>query len=553
MKIQYLAVIFIIIIMPIIMVFSEFLGTQINIIKTEESYDAKLLNSTYDCIKALQLNTINSSIYTPDSRVSNIEAAVNTFYNSLTTSFKYEGNYAEVMKEYIPAVVFTMYDGYYIYSPFENQLTNVKSDDVDSQYTNGRILSGLKPYVSYTGNYSKDGKNYMITYTMDNYIIVDVFDDTGNHETHEGYLINGIEKNGDGDNATYTYDGITFTKNNTEILKEFLGNDFFFYTIKDGTKYYYNGSHKNGNYDPNAEDESIFYIDEQRYAHVQYKNQGIRKKEFKEYYDEIFNNDYAYNYYKEAFDFTKWVNDNLSGLTIANIKKESQSYAEYKFAEVGNIFEGNIQDSDSNFNAHRADLIRAIISTNLPPAISGFGKFSKATNTEFLMPKISETDWELLENNICVATFLQGMKVGDKTYNNYAVVPNNFNKEYVDENDIYILKKDNTYTKPNDSALDTDSIQNKGSLGFEPGVLKINFERRQNINDEYFNPVSVNENTPYLLSYSSLAGTGDLNSLSTIDMYKYMRSLTDEKYDNLKKAYYTALGRERYGSYKVSK
>ena len=65
--------------------------------------------------------------------------------------------------------------------------------------------------------------------------------------------------------------------------------------------------------------------------------------------------------------------------------------------------------------------------------------------------------------------------------------------------------------------------------------------------------MSVNKDTPYLQSYSSLAGTGDLNSLSTIDMYKYMRSLTDEKYQNLKRAYYTALGRERYGSYKVSK
>ena len=246
MKIQYLAVIFIIIIMPIILVFSEFLSTQINIIKTEESYDAKLLNSTYDCIKALQLNTINSSIYTPDSRVSNIEAAVNIFYNSLETSFRYDGSNAEVMREYIPAVVFTMYDGYYIYSSFENQLTNVKTDDVDSQYMHGSILNGLKPYVSYTCNYSKDGKDIMITYTMDNYIIVDIFEGA-NHEKREGYLINGIEKNGTDENATYKYDGITFTKNNTEILREFLGNDFFYYTIKDGTKYYYNGSHTDGN------------------------------------------------------------------------------------------------------------------------------------------------------------------------------------------------------------------------------------------------------------------------------------------------------------------
>ena len=156
MKIQYLAVIFIIIIMPIILVFSEFLGTQINIIKIEESYDAKLFNSTYDCIKALQLNTINSSMYTPYSRVSNIEAAVNIFYNSLTTSFKYEGNNAEVMREYIPAVVFTMYDGYYIYSSFKNELTNVDPEEVDSQYTHESVINGLKPYISYTCNYSKD-------------------------------------------------------------------------------------------------------------------------------------------------------------------------------------------------------------------------------------------------------------------------------------------------------------------------------------------------------------------------------------------------------------
>ena len=553
MKIQYLAVIFIIIIMPIILVFSEFLGTQINIIKIEESYDAKLFNSTYDCIKALQLNTINSSMYTPDSRVSNIEAAVNIFYNSLTTSFKYEGNNAEVMREYIPAVVFTMYDGYYIYSSFKNELTNVDPEEVDSQYTHESVLNGLKPYVPYTCIYRKDGKDYMITYTMDNYIIVDVFDGV-NHENREGYLINGIEKNGTDDNATYTYDGITFTKDTTEVLKEYLGNDFFYYTIKDGTKYYYNGGNPKGNAEECSEEDSIFYIDEQRYAHIQYRNQGIRKKEFKEYYDEIFNNNYAYNYYKESHDFTEWIRNNLAGLTVENINKNNKSYAEYDFANVGNIFEGNFQDSDSNFNAHRADVIRAIISSNLPSAISGFGNFSKAVNTEFLMPKISETDWELLENNVCVAAFLQGMKVGDKTYNNYAVVPNNFNKEFVDENDIYILKTDNTYTKINDSSLNNETIKNRASLGFEPGVLKINFERRQNLNNEYFNPMSVDKNTPYLQSYSSLAGTDDINSLSTIDMYKYMRSLTDvENYSNLKRAYYTALGRERYGSYKVSK
>ena len=76
MKIQYLAVIFIIIVMPIIIVFSEYMNTQMSIIKTEQKYDARLFDSTHDSLNAFQINTINSMYYTPQSRVSNIEASV---------------------------------------------------------------------------------------------------------------------------------------------------------------------------------------------------------------------------------------------------------------------------------------------------------------------------------------------------------------------------------------------------------------------------------------------------------------------------------------------
>ena len=120
MKIQYLAVIFIIIIMPIIIVFSEYMNTQMSMVKTEQIYDYRLFDSTHDSLNAFQINTINSMFYTPQSRVNNIEASVNTFFNSLVTSFQYDGNLASVMKEYVPAIVYTMYDGYYIYSPFKN-------------------------------------------------------------------------------------------------------------------------------------------------------------------------------------------------------------------------------------------------------------------------------------------------------------------------------------------------------------------------------------------------------------------------------------------------
>ena len=55
MKIQYLAVIFIIIIMPIIIVFSEYMNTQMNIVKTEQIYDARLFDSTHDSLNAFQI------------------------------------------------------------------------------------------------------------------------------------------------------------------------------------------------------------------------------------------------------------------------------------------------------------------------------------------------------------------------------------------------------------------------------------------------------------------------------------------------------------------
>ena len=580
MKIQYLAVIFIIIIMPIIIVFSEYMNTQIGIIKTEQIYDARLFDTTHDAINAFKINTINSTYYTPQSRVKNIEASVNTFYNSLLTSFQQEGNIASSMKAYIPAIVFTMYDGYYIYSPFENKLTGVKDEDndgdgigdeVDDDYKDGKIINGLKPFVSYSCKYEYNDKKYIITYSMDNYIFVDIFD-SNKHQNRGGYLIDGITKNGN----NYTYNGVTFSRNDTEALKEKIigdnSKDTYFYTIIDGTKYYYFNSLKDNGEKPETPNDNdyIFYLDEQRERHKQVISKVNNEAEFMEYYNKIFNNNYAYLYYKEAYEFTKWLledgkkvdidgdgvldeGQNLQNLTKNNII-ESTNYGGYDFVDVGRIFDSSnskIQYSNSNFNRHRADVIRAIITTNLSTAITGYKKYSNTTGVEFLMPRISEKDWELLENNICIATFMQGIKVkgSDKTYNSYCVIPNNFNKEFIDENDIYILTTEGTYTRANDNIIKdgTKIIQNKNVLGFEPGLSRIDFERRQDKDGKYYNPITLNGNL-YLESYTNLAGASEINSIEKIDMYRYIESCSDI----LKKAYYTALGRERYGSFKYT-
>ena len=50
--------------------------------------NTKLTNATYDALKAFQLNTINSDTSDlANSKLRDIEASVNTFFNSISTNF----------------------------------------------------------------------------------------------------------------------------------------------------------------------------------------------------------------------------------------------------------------------------------------------------------------------------------------------------------------------------------------------------------------------------------------------------------------------------------
>ena len=556
MKLPHLIIIFVLIMMPIVIVSSEYINTQLNIMKTEELYDSRLLNSTYDATKAFQINTINTVNYFAENRAQNMENAVNTFFYSMATSFNFSGSKSDIIKEYIPAAVMTMYDGYYIYEPFTNTLTNLDAT-VEEEYKNNRTIRGLKPFVSYTCNYIDGNTKYMITYSLDNYIVIDEFKNN-EHNVDKGYLINGITKGGTSGNETYTYKGVTFTKNNTEVLSEYLGesygNKMYYYTVEDGTKYYYIGNNTNGSQTPNGDDK-IAYINDGGSFTYTISNYANNVEEFTKYYNKIFKNNSAYLYYKNAYEFYDEWGEKLQNLTIGKIDNNYPTYKDYEFIDVGNIFDDtkNIEDPDSNFNRHRADVIRAIITTNLKTAISGFSKYS-TTGEEFIMPKISESDWELLENNICMVTFFQGMRIKGKLYNNYAVVVNDLNKEFVSEKDIYILKKDKTYTNVNDSSLlNTGTIEDERNAG----VLRVNIRQRRDQEGKYFNPISyIDSNgnySPYLQSYTALAGNTYLNSLGNKTLGQYISDLSggeDTPQGILKRTYFTALAREKYCSYK---
>ena len=121
MKIQEMAIIFVIIMLPISIILSAYTQFQIQTLNNQILYDTKLTSSTFDAIKAFQLNTANSTLQDiSDSKIRDIEASVKTFKNSMVSTFRLNGYTEDDLNNYIPALVYTMYDGFYIYSPYEN-------------------------------------------------------------------------------------------------------------------------------------------------------------------------------------------------------------------------------------------------------------------------------------------------------------------------------------------------------------------------------------------------------------------------------------------------
>ena len=122
MKLQQLAIIFIIIVVPISLVVSEYTNNNIEVLQRQSEYNDILLSSTYDAIRAFQMNTLNNGYSTiNDSKIRDISAAVNSFYNSLASALGTSGYTITDLQGYIPALLFTMYDGYQY--KMENKIT----------------------------------------------------------------------------------------------------------------------------------------------------------------------------------------------------------------------------------------------------------------------------------------------------------------------------------------------------------------------------------------------------------------------------------------------
>ena len=156
------------------------------------------------------------------------------------------------------------------------------------------------------------------------------------------------------------------------------------------------------------------------------------------------------------------------------------------------------------------------------------------------MPKLNEDEWSKIINNISIISFLQGLNIGGKVYNGYSIINNTKNNEYVSEDSIYLADQadDGNYYEVTDKSLDNNKTY--------VGVLNTDFERRTytdgNGLTKYFFPKKQ------LASYTSIVNQSNVDTIDNGNIYEYIQ----KKGGNIAKAYFTALGRERYGQYRTN-
>ena len=377
MKLQYMIVIFVAVVLPICLVLSVYNQFQIKTMNTQVSYDTKLTDATHDAAVALHTNIMNNGSQATIYNVmrENVLAATNIFVNSIATSFGVGGYSEEEIMQHVPALVYTMYDGYYIYTPYK-------------QYGSDESKRTLKTYVYYTERYTDEAQqlDVVVNYTLDNYIAI--YGKIGEESIAEaGYLVNPNDISVDGK----TYKGKSIEPETEEVFQK---NSLEQTQLGDTSPY---------TYEYKILSELKYNSDESE----QYKNAAIE-------------------YYKNAKEFTKFINNSK----LASIEDD---YGKPIFVING---DNDPENEDSPFYKEKSRVIKQSIEENLKIAISNFNKTTSGSYN-YRIPVLSEEDWNVVLNNFSVISYLQGLPIGFKTYNSYSVCPLASNNLYVNKNDIY--------------------------------------------------------------------------------------------------------------------
>lgn len=595
MKLQYLAVIFVIIILPVSIVMSSYIQNQIDTITLQTLYKTKLDNSTYDALKAFQINSVNNKYSSiSNSKIRDIEASINTFYNSMKTSMV---SSKEDVQTFIPAILFTLYDGYYIYSSYDNIVQVEKAEDETIEKitteSNRNYQYGLRPYIYYSCKYNLNGKTIIVNYTLDNEITV--YGDFGNgYETKSGYLIDQSKVTEINDsNKTLKYDGILIEP---ETLTEHLitVNDDGTTTEGDYTYIVYNNKKVYKETTRNGNNDSMQYFWYDNYKKTYLAGEQANLKKYIDNNKVGFRSISAYEYYKSAKEFSEWVNDKLGNITQRDVIKIDGSGnntigndTNYLSENTGNskIFatrENSKNDpmlSDSTFNNHRIAIIRKSIETNLTTAIANYNTQS-GSNYEYVMPVINDADWYKIVNNVSIASFMQGIPIGQKYFNNYSVITNTKNEEVINSQSMYILERNDggdleyhqvgcekllekVRNAKNDGSIERGqfTMTSYTDLSFLRQTVKVSETKL-----EYFYPhgvdnsnISGSANFKYLTGcYNCIVNSNadyNIDGIIKGEIKDYLTGKTLYNKNNfeleaVRKTYLTGLARERYDLYK---
>lgn len=605
MNLQGLTVIFAIILLPIIIVVSVYLQGQIDTIALQTKYDNMLLDSTHDAVIALENNIANEDLSTvSDSLRSMIEASTNVFMNNIATNLGLSNAGESYIRPYIPALLYTLYDGFYIYSPTSVPEIYTNSDGVairvgdtgspseieDKENKYGQIVykkkNGgyttdlneaekhikyvLKSYMYYNANYvggdKSSGSNYNISvnYSLDNYISL-----SGTigkvYYSKSGYLIN-PDKVGSlvlVNNITDEgkIEGIEFNPTGSSLNNK----EEVFYKK-------YGSIIKKLKYDQDQKkDKDLLSFGDEAIIEDFCKLDGIQLKVTLNDRIEISNYNFstgptdelisqatdAICYYGKAKIFSDWVNANLNKINpskdVNNIAFEYSTtfLKEEKGIEAlkidSNIFDlkkNDPEDITSDFWEHKREVIKSSIQYNLNLAISNYSSIS--SNQDYQMPILSETEWDKVLSNISMVSFMQDLPCKGKTYNNYAIVTSANSELIVIPNNLYFVPATESNNESSEyHRIDCEKLSDSDSdpyyyLGYRS--IEYLYDRK------YENKQYEYDHKNFACYYCIVTGNYSKKEFNPTTEEYIKKVLSDNK----KRAYYTVLGKERNNLYKTT-
>lgn len=264
----------------------------------------------------------------------------------------------------------------------------------------------------------------------------------------------------------------------------------------------------------------------------------------------------AINYYVQAKAFSMWVEDDLNDIQPKHKLSDDGVTFDPEFQEnIANyktkIFdlENDPENENSNFARHKSQIIRKKIRENLNQAIINYG----AQNPEvfdFKTPELTESQWQQIEKNVSIAAFLQGVPIGTKYYNNYAIATSTKNKDFVNTDEIYfglspgVNKDDPYYHQKYCENIVADEGEVIGYRSSDYVVRRTNVEDPINQKHYFLHTTSLNTNAGLECYYCLVNRSAYEPSFDPSYHPDYEPSDRMQKIYNT--PYYEAIGRERY-------